>query len=113
MCCENIRKAPNAYGKYAIRDSQKDLVSSGEGSIKEIFAEYLLEHKDGEYFFKYVVRKGEADFDKLGYWIFPKGEDEKQIEEWAESMRGFLSEGTIEDFKELCRMDFEKCRKTK
>ncbi|MEE9609690.1 MAG: hypothetical protein V3W19_00480 [Desulfatiglandales bacterium] len=113
LCWENIWKTPNAHGKYEIRDSQQNLVSSGQGSIKEVLSEYLLKYAADELFFKYDIPEGEVDLDKLGHWIYPKGEEEKEIKEWAESLRGFLSEEAIEEFKKLCRMDFEKRRKTK
>ncbi len=110
---ENIWKAPNAHGKYEIRDMQQNVISSGHGRITEVLSEYLLKCEDNELFFKYDIQDGEVDLDKLGYWIYPKGDEEKDIEEWVESLQGFLSEEAIEDFKKLCRIDFEKRRKTR
>lgn len=108
-----ILMTPNAYGKFEIRDKKKKLVFSGEGRIKEVLSEYRLKHADSVLFFKFDVQDGEVDLDKFGYWIHPEGEEEKQIGELADSMRGYLSEETIEDFKKMMRMDFEKRLKTK
>ncbi len=110
---ENIMKTPMAFGNYEIRDGDRNLVSSGEGQIKEVLSEYLLKHSDSELFFKYSVQEGEVDLDRLGYWIIPKGEEEKEIEKLAESLRGYMNDEAIEDFKKSCKMDFKKRRKSK
>ncbi len=104
---------PNAYGKLEIRDENKKLVFRGKGRIKEVLSEYRLKHADSELFFKFEVQDGEVDLDKFGYWIHPEGEEEKEIGELADSMRGYLSKATIEDFKKMMRMDFGKRLKTK
>ncbi len=110
---ENILKVPNVYGKYEIRDSKQNVVSSGLGRIKEVLSEQLLKYESDQFFFKYNVQDGAADLDRLGYWIQSKDGEEKEIQDLADSLREYSSDKTIEDFKKLCKADFEKRKKTK